>query len=36
MGDQNAQEWLRRYTVLAENFLLRVPLSSVNSKPANG
>jgi hypothetical protein len=26
LGDQNAQEWLRHYTVLAENFLLRVPV----------
>ncbi len=26
LGDQNAQEWLRQYTVLAENFLLRVPI----------
>ncbi len=36
LGDQNAQEWLRHYTVLAENFLLRVPIWPVNSKPANG
>lgn len=32
LGDQNAQEWLRHYTVLAENFLLRVPMCPVNSK----
>jgi len=36
LGDQNAQEWLRHYTVLAENFWLRVPISPENSKPANG
>ena len=35
-GDQNAKEWLRHYTVLAENFLLRVPVCTVNSKPTNG
>ena len=34
LGDQNAQEWLRQYTILAENFLLRVPICPVNSKPA--
>ena len=33
LGDQNAQEWLRQYTALAENFLLRVPVCPVNSKP---
>ncbi|MHC1725028.1 MAG: DUF3536 domain-containing protein [Syntrophobacteraceae bacterium] len=26
LGDQNAQEWLRHYSILAENFLLRVPI----------
>jgi hypothetical protein len=36
LGDQNAQEWLRHCTVLAENFLLRVPVFPVNRKPANG
>jgi alpha-amylase/alpha-mannosidase (GH57 family) len=36
LGDQDAQEWLRQYTLLAENFLLRVPVCPVNSKPANG
>ncbi|MHC1743361.1 MAG: DUF3536 domain-containing protein [Syntrophobacteraceae bacterium] len=36
LGDQNAQEWLRHYTVLAENFMLRTPLCPLNSKPANG
>jgi hypothetical protein len=36
LGDQNAQEWLRQYTALAENFLLRAPLGPVNSKPAKG
>jgi hypothetical protein len=36
LGDQNAQEWLRHCTVLAENFLLRVPIWPGNSKPANG
>ncbi len=36
LGDQNAKEWLRHYTVLAENFLLRAPLCPGNSKPANG
>ncbi len=35
-GDQNAQEWLRHYTVLADNFLLRVPICPVNNKRANG
>jgi hypothetical protein len=34
-GVQNAQEWQRHYTVLAENFLLPVPVCPVNSKPAN-
>jgi formate dehydrogenase maturation protein FdhE len=34
--DQNAKEWLRHYTALAENFLLRVPVCPANSKPANG
>jgi alpha-amylase/alpha-mannosidase (GH57 family) len=34
--DQNTQEWIRHYTALAENFLLRVPVCSENSKPANG
>jgi hypothetical protein len=33
-GDQNAQEWLRHYTVLADNFLLRVPICPANRKPA--
>jgi len=36
LGDQNAQEWLRQFTLLAENFLLRVPTCPINSKPANG
>jgi hypothetical protein len=36
LGDQNGQEWLRQYTILAENFLLRVPTCPVNSQPANG
>lgn len=36
LGDQNALEWLRHYTVLAENFLLRVPLCPINSKSASG
>jgi hypothetical protein len=36
LGDQNAQEWLRQYTILAENFLLRVPICPENSKSANG
>jgi hypothetical protein len=36
LGDQNGKEWLRHYTVLAENFLLRAPLCPGNSKPANG
>ena len=36
LGDQDAQEWLRQYTVLAENFFLRVPICPENSKPANG
>ena len=35
-GDQKAQEWLRHYAVLAENFLLRMPLCPVNGKPENG
>jgi len=35
-GDQNAKDWLRHYTVLADNFLLRVPLCTVNGHPANG
>jgi alpha-amylase/alpha-mannosidase (GH57 family) len=35
LGDQNAAEWLRQYTVLAENFSLRVPTCPGNSKPAN-
>ena len=35
-GVQNAKEWLRHYTVLAENFLLRMPVYPANSKPANG
>ena len=34
--DQNAKEWLRHYAALAENFLLRVPVCSANSKPTNG
>jgi alpha-amylase/alpha-mannosidase (GH57 family) len=36
LGDQNAREWLCHYTVLAENFLLRAPVCSVNDEPANG
>jgi alpha-amylase/alpha-mannosidase (GH57 family) len=36
LGDQNAQDWLRHYTALAENFFLRVPECPVNSKPAKG
>jgi len=36
LGDQNAKEWVRHYTVLADNFMLRMPKSPVNSKPANG
>jgi hypothetical protein len=36
LGDQNAEEWLRQYTLLAENFSLRVPTCPANSKPANG
>ncbi len=36
LGDQNAKEWLRHCTVLAENFLLRAPVCPENSKPANG
>jgi hypothetical protein len=36
LGDQNGQEWLRQYTVLAENFLLRVPVRPVNRQPTNG
>lgn len=36
LGDQSAQEWLRHYTALAENFLLRVPVCHANSKPAHG
>jgi hypothetical protein len=36
LGDQKAQEWLRHYAVLAEYFLLRVPICPVNSQPANG
>jgi hypothetical protein len=35
-GDQIAQEQLRHYTALAENFLLRLPICTVNSDPANG
>jgi len=35
-GDQNTKERLRHFTVLAENFLLRVPTCPVNGKPANG
>ena len=31
LGDQNSQEWLRHYAVLAENFLLRVPICPINS-----
>ncbi|SPF47441.1 Alpha-amylase/alpha-mannosidase [Syntrophobacter sp. SbD1] len=33
---QNAKEWRRHYTVLAENFLLRMPVCPANNKPANG
>ena len=36
LADQNAAEWLRQYTVLAENFLLRVPICPENNKPAQG
>ena len=36
LGDQDAQEWLRQYTVLAENFSLREPICPVSSKPAHG
>src|SRR5208337_379852 len=36
VGDPNGQEWLRHYTALAENFLLRVPVCPANSKPAKG
>ncbi len=36
LGDQDAQEWLRQFTILAENFLLRVPVCPVNRKPAYG
>src|SRR5208283_1759004 len=35
-GDQIAQEQLRHYTALAENFLLRAPICPANDKPANG
>jgi alpha-amylase/alpha-mannosidase (GH57 family) len=35
-GDQNSKEWLRHYTALAENFLLRAPACPESSKPANG
>jgi hypothetical protein len=34
-NDQNAQEQLSRYTELAKNFLLRPPVCTVNSDPAN-
>jgi hypothetical protein len=34
LGDPNTAEWLRQYTVLAENFLLRVPACPASSKPA--
>jgi hypothetical protein len=33
LGDQNAQAWLRHYTVLAENFLLQVYICPVISNP---
>ena len=36
LGDQSAQEWLRHYGALAENFLLRVPVCPASSKPAQG
>jgi len=35
LGDQNAQDWLHHCTVLAKNFMLRVPLCPANSKPAH-
>jgi alpha-amylase/alpha-mannosidase (GH57 family) len=35
-GDQNEQEWLRQYTILAEQFFLRVPTCPANNKPADG
>ncbi|MGO9021294.1 MAG: DUF3536 domain-containing protein, partial [Syntrophobacteraceae bacterium] len=34
--DRNAKEQLRHYTALAENFLIRAPVCTVNSEPANG
>ena len=36
LGDENAREWIRNAMVLAENFIIRMPKSPVNSKPANG
>ena len=36
LGDQNEQEWLRQYTILAEHFFLRVPTCPANNKPADG
>ena len=36
LGDKTPKNGYARYTVLAENFLLRVPVNSVNSKPAKG
>jgi len=35
LGDPDAQKWLRHYTALAENFLLRVPTCPSNGKTAN-
>ncbi len=32
--DQNAQEQLRHYTMLAENFLIQAPICTVNNEPA--
>ena len=34
LGDQDAAEWLRQYTILAENFWLRVPTCPVNGTSA--
>ena len=36
LGDQNEQEWLRQYTILAEHFFLRVPTCPTNNRPADG
>ncbi|MGC8494909.1 MAG: DUF3536 domain-containing protein [Syntrophobacteraceae bacterium] len=35
-GDQNAKEQLRHCTILAENFLLRMPECPADNTPANG